>query len=957
MNSTVMISDSDSDVEEIPQNSGRASAVIDLTEPDDKGIPIQSDNDELQITKIVNPSMVCYGVTQTIATHVQLQHLQEALGNLSKVRVLLEPRLVGNCYEFMLKSSEPSGPFLGKFTRSFNDVVLHIRKTVQFEVFMLKRGMSVNNTCVHVNLYGPSDAGPKIGSYLLRVNIRLHQPEYCNLLYSNPQDALLACMPSTHNSDASPSDRVLETKSKIDSIYQSLTAACDLPTMEPSATLTTSLYKHQKQGLYFMFDRELEHDIVEDNKIIKNTFWRRALDGTFYCSLTGSKSRTIPRMCRGGILADDMGIGKTIQMIALILRTMPKNPVVPPSIQTARNQGAFDLHSFSKVGQPAAVSFDHLVPSKATLIICPLSVVSNWEDQIEAHCQPGILSVYVHHGPNRYTNPETICSYDVVISTYSTVAKGSRKKVGLTEDEFTSPLHCIYWHRIILDEAHTIKSYSTLQARSIFQLHAQKRWCLSGTPIQNRFTDLYSLVKFLQFQPFDIMSDWTTYISRPLTQDINAALALSRLHTLMKAITLRRTKTLVIDGKPILDLPPKEDRCIKLVLPPKERELYTRIQAECHGVFTAMQNGNGSTMNYVHILEAILRMRQACSHPKLSEKVHSRFRSIGAPSSVASEPQNMTVKRARHLLAMLRDADMDKCSICDGDIDDTEHSIWFSKCEHLYCHECAKDCIKSGSSFTCLICKTELTRKSMTEFPNLNSSGTTDNDDDDVFDVDELDAQNHDGYPVKVDALLQQLIHVRDSQDPNDRPVKSVVFSQWTRFLKLLEEPLKEHGFKFVTLKGDMNRQSRTQALHQFNNNPKVVVLLLSLKTGGVGLNLTIASQVYLMEPYWNPATEQQAMDRLYRLGQTRTVKCVRFIVQDTIEENMLAIQQKKIQYAKSAFKDEASGIFDTGDEDGLAVRRGVKRGRGEEAERKRREREERINDLKSIFMAKPVTS
>jgi SWI/SNF-related matrix-associated actin-dependent regulator of chromatin subfamily A3 len=126
-----------------------------------------------------------------------------------------------------------------------------------------------------------------------------------------------------------------------------------------------------------------------------------------------------------------------------------------------------------------------------------------------------------------------------------------------------------------------------------------------------------------------------------------------------------------------------------------------------------------------------------------------------------------------------------------------------------------------------------------------------------------------------------------------------------------------------------MRRQDRTISMERFKKDPKVTVMLISLKAGGVGLNLTSASRIYLMEPYWNPAVEQQAIDRVHRLGQTRTVHTIRFIAKNTIEENIVELQKKKMKLAKLTFNEEE----------------GSSRKKSKEAMQK-----ERIADLRNLF-------
>jgi len=126
--------------------------------------------------------------------------------------------------------------------------------------------------------------------------------------------------------------------------------------------------------------------------------------------------------------------------------------------------------------------------------------------------------------------------------------------------------------------------------------------------------------------------------------------------------------------------------------------------------------------------------------------------------------------------------------------------------------------------------------------------------------------------------------------------------------LDLLQEPLEKSGFKFVRLDGSMPPQKRAASITAFMSNKpsSPTILLASLKAAGVGINLTTASDVYLFDPWWNPAMEDQAMDRIHRIGQTRSVRVLRFVVKDSIEERILGMQYGKRKLASSAFKDKS---------------------------------------------------
>jgi len=134
--------------------------------------------------------------------------------------------------------------------------------------------------------------------------------------------------------------------------------------------------------------------------------------------------------------------------------------------------------------------------------------------------------------------------------------------------------------------------------------------------------------------------------------------------------------------------------------------------------------------------------------------------------------------------------------------------------------------------------------------------------------------------------------------DVDEGTVKTVVFSQWTSMLDKIEDALEAAGIRYDRLDGTMKRDDRTRAMEALKTDPRCEVLLVSLRAGGVGLNLTAARRVYLMDPYWNPAVENQAVDRIHRLGQKNPVTTVKFVMEDSIETRLLEVQKRKTQLA-----------------------------------------------------------
>ncbi|MCO5591367.1 hypothetical protein L7F22_045350 [Adiantum nelumboides] len=163
----------------------------------------------------------------------------------------------------------------------------------------------------------------------------------------------------------------------------------------------------------------------------------------------------------------------------------------------------------------------------------------------------------------------------------------------------------------------------------------------------------------------------------------------------------------------------------------------------------------------------------------------------------------------------------------------------------------------------------------------------------------QIDVEKNWKESSKVTALMQELEALQSSK------VKSVVFSQWTAFLDLLEIPLKRKNIKFLRLDGTLSQQQRESVLHTFKSDPTTEVLLLSLKAGGVGINLTTAGNAFLMDPWWNPAVEEQAIMRIHRIGQTRNVKVKRFITKGTVEQRMQQVQARKQRMIAGALTDQ----------------------------------------------------
>lgn len=177
---------------------------------------------------------------------------------------------------------------------------------------------------------------------------------------------------------------------------------------------------------------------------------------------------------------------------------------------------------------------------------------------------------------------------------------------------------------------------------------------------------------------------------------------------------------------------------------------------------------------------------------------------------------------------------------------------------------------------------------------------------------------NQPGQPTRAGTKISEMVKILlspgddtdEEKEPMLPPRKTIVFSQFTSMLTLVEPVLQQHGIKYVRYDGSMSNRAREEALNRLRTDAETRVLLCSLKCGALGLNLTVASRVVLLDLWWNPAIEEQAIDRVHRIGQMRPVLVYRLVVRDTVEERILALQDKKRQLASGALGDKNKALM-----------------------------------------------
>lgn len=563
----------------------------------------------------------------------------------------------------------------------------------------------------------------------------------------------------------------------------------------------------------------------------------------------------------GGVLADEMGMGKTIQMIALFMSDTLKRP---------------------------------------NLVVGPTVALMQWKNEIEAHTHEGQLKVLLFHGANRETEIDELMKYDVILTSYSVLESvyrkeryGFRRKNGVVKQK--SPLHALPFYRVILDEAHNIKDRTSGTAKAANDLNCQKRWCLTGTPLQNRIGEMYSLIRFMKLDPFYKyfctkcecsssewkFSDWrhcdqcghspmvhTNFFNHFMLKNIqkhgiegDGLISFQHIRLLLRNIMLRRTKLERADD---LGLPPRIVEIRRDKFNAEEKDLYTSLYSDSKRKFNDYVAEGVVLNNYANIFTLITRMRQLADHPDLVLK------RIGT-NSIAQDIEGMVM-----------------CQLCD---DEAEEPIE-SKCHHKFCRMCIQEYVESFSGeekkLECPVCHIGLSID--LQQPALEV-------DEEQFSkasiVNRIKMGTHGGewrLSTKIEALVEELYKLRSDR----HTIKSIVFSQFTSMLDLVEWRLKRAGFQTVKLSGSMSPQQRDKTIKHFMENTLVEIFLVSLKAGGVALNLCEASQVFLMDPWWNPSVEWQSMDRVHRIGQKRPIRITRFCIEDSIELKIIELQDKK---------------------------------------------------------------
>ncbi len=423
----------------------------------------------------------------------------------------------------------------------------------------------------------------------------------------------------------------------------------------------------------------------------------------------------------GAVLADSMGLGKTVQVLGLV---------------ASQHEAA---------GEDAKAG--------STLLVCPMSLVGNWEREAERFTPD--LRVHVHHGADRLRGEELSAALggaDLVITTYGLAARDQEE------------LSQVPWARVVCDEAQNIKNAATRQARAVRALPAASRIALTGTPVENRLADLWSIMEFTRPGLLGPAERFRTKFAVPIERNGDEEAA-ERLRRITGPFILRREKT---DKSIISDLPDKLEMKVWCNLTPEQASLY---QATVSDMMTKIEAADEGIERRGLVLATMAKLKQVCNHPA-------------------------------HLL---------------GD----------------------------GSR---------------------------------------LDGRS--GKLARLEEICDEVVAEGN---------KALCFTQYAEFGRMLQPYLATRlGCPVLYLHGGTAKKQRDAMVAEFQAGTEPAVFLLSLKAGGTGLNLTAANHVIHVDRWWNPAVEDQATDRAFRIGQRKDVQVRKFVCVGTLEERIDAMIEEK---------------------------------------------------------------
>ncbi|KAL2857120.1 P-loop containing nucleoside triphosphate hydrolase protein [Aspergillus pseudoustus] len=509
---------------------------------------------------------------------------------------------------------------------------------------------------------------------------------------------------------------------------------------------------------------------------------------------------------KGGILGDDMGLGKTVQVIAFL---------------TAAYGKTGDERDEKRMRKMRRSEGNEWYPR--TLIVCPGTLINNWKSELSGW---GWWNVDAYHGGNKDLVLHAARSgrIEIMITTYSTYLSNK------------DSVNMVDWDCVIADECHAIKERTSETTKAMNEINALCRIGLTGTAIQNKYEELWTLLNWTNPGRLGPVTTWKRTVSDPLKmgqshdatiQELRKARITAKklVQNLLPQFFLRRMKTLIAD-----QLPKKIDRVVFCPLTETQAEAYENLV-------------NSDIISYIKTSSNMCD----CGSGKKAGWCCRQYLPSGGRWQNYVFPAILILQKLSNHLAILIPQGTDSFEKQEKDKEMLEVAVP-NQWESLY-----------------------RSRDSLINFANPEFCGKW--------------------------KVLKRLLRWWNANGD-----KVLVFSHSVRLLKMLEMLFKNTSYNVSYLDGSMSYEDRTTVVDGFNADPRQFVFLISTRSGGVGLNITSANKVVIVDPNWNPSYDLQAQDRAYRIGQTRDVEVFRLISAGTVEEIVYARQIYKQQQANIGY-------------------------------------------------------
>ncbi|KAI0100531.1 SNF2 family N-terminal domain-containing protein [Nemania sp. FL0031] len=590
----------------------------------------------------------------------------------------------------------------------------------------------------------------------------------------------------------------------------------------------------------------------------------------------------------GGILGDEMGMGKTLQALTCIVSNRPTEE---------------DLKTCAAL----------------TLIVAPATSLTQWEEEIRKHATDKYIGGVFQYKKINSLEPAHLKMFTgiILVSYHELSRQFPSKKVRTalqndcrsseewkeTWDSHLGSLFKVPFWRVILDEAHTIKNKDTQISIACQSLLGRYRWAMSGTPITNSLDELYPYLKFLKVSWAGDFANFQ-YLYANTGDDESA----QRLSVMMNILMLRRTLEDTFMGRPLYEIPMCHISVRRVRLTQEERVIYKickKIRRDDIKIF----------------LIYLLRLRQGAAHPFLLEPVLKK--------TLKKEDLLEIKGRLKEIDIALASQKEDVCRLCYQE----PVNEYKAQCEHLFCEVCLDEHFQSERREGRIIPRCPDCDASLTEFEPLEESDSDDPDIDDSrsdktsrrFQL-SLPKQGRDSFKKHPKLKKSQSKFLRECDQAFPKPVvpsaktvavkeailkwqaeapddKIIVFMEFKMTGEILGRMLNAEGIRFLYFFGDMSQVAKQNAIRGFHDRPDIKVMIASFRCGSVALNLTCANRVILVDLWWNMAIEMQAFSRVFRIGQRKETHFLRLIAQNTVDNRIEALQEQKLKDISKALE------------------------------------------------------